>query len=103
MIFTLASAGTNLLYGISKGVDLPTSIVWGAVAVAASLGLALAPSAFLVSLGTRRYSAAFVSLIAACIFGAYSVTAALGSATGGRMVAANEAADISDSRARQCL
>lgn len=100
VIFTLASAATNLIYGISKGVDLPTSIVWGAVAVAASIGLALAPSAFLISLGMKRYTAAGVSLIAALIFGAYSVTAALGSATGGRMVAVNEATEIADSRAR---
>ena len=99
-IFTVAGAATNLIYGISKGVDLPTSIVWGAVAVAASIGLALAPSAFLLSLGTKRYSAAGISLVAALIFGAYSVTAALGSATGGRMVAASEATEIADSRVR---
>ena len=100
VIFTVASGATNLIYGISKGIDLPTSIVWGAVAVAASIGLALAPSAFLISLGTKRYSAAGVSLVAALIFGTYSVTAALGSATGGRMVAASEATEIADSRAR---
>ncbi|MEO8186777.1 MAG: hypothetical protein ABI580_05360, partial [Burkholderiaceae bacterium] len=81
--FTLASGATNLLYGIAKGTDLPTSIVWGAVAAATSIGLALAPAAVVASLSARRYTAALIALVAVAIFGAYSVTAALGSATGG--------------------
>jgi hypothetical protein len=100
VIFTLASAATNLFYGISKGIDLPSSIVWGSVAVAASIGLALAPSAFLVSLSTKRYPAALIAFLAVLIFGAYSVTAALGSASGGRVSAATEAGEIGKARAR---
>ncbi len=100
VIFTVASAATNLFYGIGKGVDLPTSIVWGSVAVAASIGLALAPSAFLLSLSGKRYTAAAVALLAMLVFGSYSVTAALGSASGGRMTAATEASEISKARAR---
>lgn len=100
VIFTLASAATNLFYGIGKGTDLPSSTVWGSVAVAASIGLALAPSAFLLSLSSKRYTAAVVALLAVLIFGAYSVTAALGSASGGRMSAATEAGEIGNARAR---
>jgi hypothetical protein len=103
VIFTLASAATNLIYGIGKGVDLPTSIVWGSVAVAASIGLALAPAAFLLSLSAKRYTAAVIALVAILVFGAYSVTAALGSASGGRMVAATEASEITNARARHQL
>jgi uncharacterized membrane protein len=100
VIFTLASAATNLFYGINKGIDLPSSIVWGSVAVAASIGLALAPSAFFLTLAGKRYTAAATALVAALVFGAYSVTAALGSASGGRMTAATEADEISQARAR---
>ena len=100
VIFTLASGATNLIYSIGKGIDLPTSIVWGAVAIAVSTGLALAPSACLLSLSARRYTAAAVSLVALVVFGAYSVTAALGSASGSRMVAQTEAAEIVTTRTR---
>lgn len=81
-IFTLASAATNLTYAIARADTLPPQIIWGSVAVAASVALALAPSAIVTSLGARRYGAASLALVAALIFGAYSVTAALGSATG---------------------
>lgn len=100
VIFTLASASTNLFYGLAKGVDLPTSIIWGSVAVAASIGLALAPSALIASLSARRYTAATVAFVAIMIFGAYSVTAALGSASGSRTAAQSEATEILSARKR---
>ena len=40
-IFTLASAGTNLHYGISKRADAASSAVWGAVSLAVSIVFAL--------------------------------------------------------------
>lgn len=97
-VFTLASAATNLTYAIAKADALAPQIIWGAVAVAASLALALAPSAFVASLGARRFGAAILSALAALIFGVYSITAALGSATGGRLVADAEASDTANKR-----
>jgi hypothetical protein len=100
VIFTVASASVNLLYGIAKGTDLATSIVWAAVAVATSIGLALAPSALIASLTAKRYTAALMALAGVVIFGTYSITAALGSASGGRMAAQNEASEVSKTRSR---
>ena len=37
LLFTLASGGTNFIYGWSKGTDLPSSIIWSAVSVAVSI------------------------------------------------------------------
>jgi cation transport ATPase len=80
--FTLASAATNLTYALGKSDALAQQTIWGVVAVAASFVLALAPSAFVSSLSSKRFGAATLALLAALIFGAYSVAAALGSATG---------------------
>ncbi|MEQ1669501.1 MAG: hypothetical protein HOO99_07115 [Hyphomicrobiaceae bacterium] len=79
--FTLASAGTNLLYGIAKSPELPLQIVWGAVAVAASIALALAPAALLRS---RSVAGVLFSLAAIALFGTFSLSSALGSFFGGR-------------------
>lgn len=79
--FTLASAGTNLLYGIAKSPELPLQIVWGAVAVAASIALALAPAALLRS---RSVAGVVFSLAAIGLFGTFSLSSALGSFFGGR-------------------
>ena len=95
---TLASAATNLVYGIAKGSSFPEQIVWGSVAVAASLALAIAPSAIISSLNRRAYGSAALAAIAALIFGTFSVMAALGSATGGRLVAASVASDAQEAR-----
>ena len=97
--FTLCSAATNLTYGLAKGTDLPTSIIWGAVSVAASIVLALSMPALLSSLARRHWSAAALSLTALALTGTYSVTAALGSAAGTRMTAAIVEADSQDKRA----
>ncbi len=94
----MASAATNLTYAVSRSDALSQQIIWGAVAVAASVALALAPSAIVACLSARRYGAATLALTAGLIFGAYSVTAALGSATGGRLVAETEATDTADKR-----
>lgn len=96
--FTLASAATNLTYAVTKADMLPQQITWGAVAVAASIVLALAPGAVVQCLNQRKYGTALVALAATMLFGAYSVTAALGSATGGRLVAEVEADDVAGRR-----
>ncbi len=96
--FTLASAATNLTYAVAKSDALATQITWGAVAVATSVGLALAPAAVVTCLSQRKYGPSSLALAATVLFGAYSVTAALGSATGGRLVAELEAGDIAGKR-----
>ena len=80
-------------YAIGKADTLSGQVTWGSVAVAASIALALAPSAFVQCLRQRRFGAATVALGAVLIFGGYSVTAALGAATGGRLVNELEASD----------
>ena len=92
-LFTAASTGTNLIYGWSKGADTASSLVWAAVSLAVSVVFALSWPAFIVSLDRRQWARAVMVLIALIITGSYSIVAALGSASGGRVdAAANETA-----------
>jgi hypothetical protein len=63
-VFIGASGATNLIYGWQKGTDLPTSLVWAAVAGAVAIVFALAWPAVLKSLEAKRSSAAALSLFA---------------------------------------
>jgi hypothetical protein len=81
----LASAGTNLHYGITKGADAASSAVWGAVSVAVSIVFALSWPALIRVVERRQWTLAPMTAAALVLTGAYSVTAALGSASGGRM------------------
>lgn len=99
LTFTIASAATNWTYATAKAQDPVQATIWGAVAVAAAVILALAPSAFTAALARRTWGSAAVSLTAVLLFGAFSVAAALGSATGGRAVASLNAADATRTRA----
>src|SRR5438046_1321858 len=95
-IFTAASGGTNILYGWAKGGDLASSLVWAAGAGAVAVAFALSWPALIRSLEARRWSAALMALVALVLAGSYSVTAALGSAAGGRANAATAEAATAD-------
>jgi hypothetical protein len=84
-LFTLASGGTNFIYGISKGTDAASSTVWAAVSVGVSIIFALSWPAFILSLDRKQWARAAMVLVALVVTGTYSVVAALGSASGGRM------------------
>jgi hypothetical protein len=95
-IFAAASAGTNVIYGWQKGTDLGGSTVWAAVSLAISIVFSLSWPAFLRCQDSKQWSRAIMVLVALLITGGYSVTAALGSAMGGRAnatMAEKEAAD----------
>lgn len=98
--FIAASGATNIAYGWNKGSDLSGSIVWAAVAAAVAVVFALSWPALIRSIEARQWSAAAVSLAALVLSGAYSVTAALGSAAGGRMNAAATETATTDARAK---
>src|SRR5436190_13226991 len=83
-IFTAASGLTNLNYGWNKGDSLATSLVWAGVAGAVAIVFALAWPALIRSVDAKRWSTALISLVALLLAGSCSVTAALGSAAGGR-------------------
>jgi hypothetical protein len=85
-------------YGWQKGSDLAGSLTWAAVAAAVAIVFALSWPALIRSLEARRWSAALVALVALMLAGAYSVTAALGSAAGGRANAATHEAATTDAR-----
>jgi hypothetical protein len=99
-LFTAASGGTNLVYGWNKGADLSSSFVWSAVSVGVSIVFALSWPALLRNIDAKQWSRASVALIAMVVTGAYSISAALGSAMGGRSNAASMETAISDARAR---
>ena len=100
LIFTLASAGTNLVYGWHKGTDLPSSIIWAAVSLAVAIVFALSWPAVVGSIERRNWSRAFMAVLALLLTGAYSMTAALGSAAGGRTNATNQEQATTTARAR---
>lgn len=100
-IFTLASVATNLIYGISKSTELPAQVVWGSVAVAASLALAVTPAALMRAAAIRSATGVVFSLAALVLFGAFSLSGALGSAFGTRATSQAEQTDANGSRARQ--
>ena len=97
--FSVASGGTNLIYGWTKGTDTATSLVWAAVSVGVSIVFALSWPAAIVSLDRKQWARALMVLVALVVTGTYSVSAALGSAMGGRANAA--AAETATTGARQ--
>jgi hypothetical protein len=97
-LFTLASGGTNLIYGWSKGTDTASSLVWAAVSVGVSIIFALSWPAFILSLDRKQWARAAMVLVALVVTGTYSVSAAVGSAMGGRLNAANVERDTTDAR-----
>ena len=99
-IFTLASAGTNLSYGISKGGDAASSAVWGAVSLAVSIVFALSWPALIWAVQNRQWMFLPMATAALLLTGAYSMTAALGSASGGRANASASEQLISEQRTR---
>ena len=99
-IFAAASAGTNLIYGWQKGSDLGGSLVWAAVSLAVSIVFSLSWPAFLRCLDNKQWSRAIMVLVALLITGGYSVSAALGSAMGGRANAAMAQKDAADRKTK---
>ena len=97
-IFIGASGATNVTYGFSKGDSLDTSLVWAGLAGAVALVFALAWPALIRSVDAKRWSTALISLVALLLAGTYSVTAALGSASGGRANAAATETATTDAR-----
>ena len=101
LAFFVSSATINAHQGLGKGGDNDTlAIVFATVAVAASALLALTPSAFLIAAGHKRYGSALFSALAFVIAGLYSVTAALGAASGARFQASAVSEDVNGNRER---
>ena len=80
LLFVIASSTTNLLYGLAKGTDLATSLVWAAVAIATSIVFSLSWPALLAAIDQRQWARCAMVAVALLLSGAYSVSAALGSA-----------------------
>ena len=99
-VFSAASSITNIVYGWQKGSDLPSSLVWAGVSAGVATIFALSWPAVVKSLEAKRYSAALISVVAMLLTGAYSLTAALGSAAGGRMNAAATETATTDARVK---
>src|SRR5262245_6222834 len=99
-VFIGASSATNVLYGWQKGTDLPTSLVWAAVAGAASITFALSWPALIRAASNWSLFGTVVALIAMLLSGVYSISAALGSAGAGRMDAAMQETATTGTRQR---
>jgi len=99
-ILSGASGAINTQFGFSKGDTLAGSLTWAAVAAAVAVVLALSMPALIRSLEARRWSAALMALLALLLSGTYSLSAALGSAAGGRQNAATAETATTDARKR---
>lgn len=75
-------------------------MVWAGVSLGASIVFALSWPALIRSLDAKQWSRALIVLLGLLLTGTYSVTAALGSAMGGRTVVAAEQTAISDARSK---
>ncbi len=99
-LFTVASGGTNLIYGLAKGTDPATSLVWGAVSVGVSIIFSLSFPGIISASQRREWAQAVVITVALALSGAYSLSAALGSASGGRAAATATEQASTDTRAK---
>ncbi len=100
LIFTAASGTTNLLYGWSKGTDFGSSLVWATVSLGVSIVFSLSWPAFIRATDDKQNVRAFIILIGLLLTGTYSVSAALGSAYGGRVQASVNETEKADARAK---
>jgi hypothetical protein len=89
LVFTGASAGTNAIYGWHRGVDLAGSVIWLSVSIAASIVFALSVPALLRSISARKVAQSQLVFVGLVVCGTYSIVAALGSASGGRVPEVN--------------
>lgn len=96
-----ASASTNAIYGWGKSDFLPQQITWAVVSIAASVILALCPTAILKAIRARSLAGGAVAVIALALTGSYSFTAAIGASAGQRM--ASQASQTSDDGTRARL
>jgi hypothetical protein len=79
LIFTLASASTNLVCGWHKSTDLPSSIIWAAVSLAVAIVFTLSWPAIIGSIERRNWSRGFIAFLALPPTASYSVKAPLAS------------------------
>ena len=80
--------------------DLPTSLIWLTVSIAASIVFALSVPALLQSISAKKWAQALLVCIGFAVCGSYSVVAALGSASGGRQDAAHAESTLQSARKR---
>lgn len=100
LTFSLASILTNVLYALGKTEEPAGQALWCSVAVAASVTLAVCPTAFLQALRQRALGGAVVAFLAFLLCGAYSLSGALGSAVGVRLSSEATATDTDGKRLR---
>ena len=98
LVLLAASATMNTAYGWSKGDTLPMQYVWAAIAAGSAIIFTLAWPALSKAIENRNWSAAAVAFVGLLLFGAYNVSAALGSAAGARTNAATVETDTTDTR-----
>ena len=98
LVLLAASATMNTAYGWSKGDTLATQCVWAAIAAGSAIIFTLAWPALSKAIENRNWSAAAVAFVGLLLFGAYNVSAALGSAAGARTNATSVEADTTDAR-----
>lgn len=96
----LASAATNACYGFYRYDQLPCQLSWAAVSVAASVLLALGPTALLKSVKARSLAGSVLALVAIGLTGSYSFSAAIGASAGQRLTAATAQTDTDATRTR---
>lgn len=100
IILALASATINALYGWSRSDIQASQATWAAVSVAASIILALAPSALLKAIRAGSLAGGLTALLAIALCGSYSFTCAIGASAGQRLSAQATQTDTEGTRVR---
>ena len=99
-VFLAASTILNTSYGWAKGDTIATSLVWAGIAAATAVVFTLTWPATVRALHNRDWSGAVMAVVGLVLFGSYNVTAAIGSAAGGRANASNAETATVDARKR---
>ena len=100
LAFVGVSAAVNWQYGVMSVEDPVLAKTWGALAVAVSVAAALLMPAAHSALGSRDYGKALMCVAGAILFAGYSLSCALGAASGGRTDAALLETDVAGKRTR---
>ena len=101
VVLAAASASTNAIYGWQRSDMLASQMTWAAVSVAASVILALAPTALFKAIQARSLAGSVIAILALTLCGAYSFAAAIGASAGQRI--ASQASQTGDDGTRARL
>lgn len=99
-LLAVAAVSLAAVAGFNRGADIPQSIAWSAIGIAASLAAIEGPRTIINAWQTGERARALTILPAYLLAAAMAVTVALGSASSGRTLATDNADALSSTKSR---